>query len=157
MDMGAGGRRRSWSRLTTRTLVMPVLPTWEGEEVCCNLLVFRVANYLQSAGEINVGQRCRELFGSDNVFNVGFLTNRGTGEYIVVDLGLKLIRNLSVTASYEWDDPPHIHRMNPAFQGSIENVFDEWAKGDSFVITHQIEATPDGKTKKKEVAAELSE
>jgi len=91
-------------------------------------------------GEINVGQRCRELFGSDNVFNVGFLTNKGT-----------------VTASYEWDDPPHIHRMNPPFQGSIENVFDEWAKGDSFVITHQIEATPDGKTKKKEVAAELSE
>ncbi|KZT21668.1 erythromycin esterase [Neolentinus lepideus HHB14362 ss-1] len=29
-------------------------------------------------GEVNVGQRCRELFGEDNVFNIGFLTNRGT-------------------------------------------------------------------------------
>lgn len=30
-------------------------------------------------GEINIGQRCREIFGAHNVFNIGFLTNRGTG------------------------------------------------------------------------------
>lgn len=72
-------------------------------------------------------------------------------------LALDLFGNLSVTASYEWDDPPYIHRMKAPIQGSIENVFDEWAKGDCFVITHRIETTPDGKSKKKEVAAELSE
>lgn len=91
-------------------------------------------------GEINVGQRCREIFGADRVFNIGFLTNRGT-----------------VTASYEWDDPPYIHRMNPPIPNSIENIFDEWAKGDSYIITHKVEDTPDGKTKKIEMAPELSE
>lgn len=30
--------------------------------------------------EINVGRRCREIFGEENVSNIGFLTNRGTGE-----------------------------------------------------------------------------
>ncbi|KAH9937527.1 uncharacterized protein B0H18DRAFT_1113351 [Fomitopsis serialis] len=69
-------------------------------------------------GEINVGQRCREIFGADNVFNVGFLTNRGTP--------------------------------------SIERVFDEWASGDCFVITHKIENTPNG-NEKQEMSPELSD
>lgn len=90
-------------------------------------------------GEINVGQRCREIFGADNVFNVGFLTNRGT-----------------VTAAYEWDEPPHIYRMNPPIEPSIERVFDEWASGDCFVITHKIENTPNG-NEKQEVSSELSD
>lgn len=91
------------------------------------------------AGEINVGQRCREIFGSDNVFNVGFLTNRGT-----------------VTAAYEWDDPPRIHRMNPPMEHSIERVFEKYAAGDCFVITHRIERTPDG-NEKQETSPELTE
>ncbi|KZT74782.1 hypothetical protein DAEQUDRAFT_742252 [Daedalea quercina L-15889] len=90
-------------------------------------------------GEISVGQRCREIFGSDNVFNIGFLTNRG-----------------SVTAAYEWDHPPHIHRINPPVESSIEKVFDEWASGDCFVITHKIEHTSTG-NEKQEVSSELSE
>lgn len=32
-------------------------------------------------GEINIGQRCREIFGDDNVFNLGFLTGNGTGQH----------------------------------------------------------------------------
>ncbi|EED79127.1 predicted protein [Postia placenta Mad-698-R] len=91
-------------------------------------------------GEINVGQRCREIFGDDNVFNVGFLTNRGT-----------------VTAAYGWDEPSAIHRMNPPHNTSIEHIFDEWAKGDSIIITHKIENTPEGKAKKREVPRELTE
>ncbi|KZT06805.1 uncharacterized protein LAESUDRAFT_678813 [Laetiporus sulphureus 93-53] len=91
-------------------------------------------------GEINVGQRCREIFGKDNVFNLGFLTNRGT-----------------VTASYNWDEPPHLHRMAPPMEKSIEYIFDQWAHDDCFVITHKIEDTEDGRTVKKEVSRELSE
>ncbi|EMD41735.1 hypothetical protein CERSUDRAFT_110312 [Gelatoporia subvermispora B] len=91
-------------------------------------------------GELNVGQLCRELFGESNVFNVGFLTNRGT-----------------VTAAYNWDDPPHWQRMNPPIENSIERVFDDNEDDDSFVITHRIEKGADGQNKKVEVASEMSE
>jgi erythromycin esterase-like protein len=32
-------------------------------------------------GEWNVGQLCREIFGEDNCFNVGFIGSKGTGKY----------------------------------------------------------------------------
>ncbi|KAL4243128.1 Erythromycin esterase [Abortiporus biennis] len=91
-------------------------------------------------GEINVGQRCRELFGNDNVFNIGFLTNRGT-----------------VTAAYEWDEPPELFRMNPPIEQSIESEFDKATDNDSFVITHNIENTAEGYPKKVEISSELSD
>lgn len=47
--------------------------------------------------------------------------------------------------------------MNPPHNTSIEHIFDEWAKGDSIVITHKIENTPEGKAKKREVSRELTE
>ena len=34
------------------------------------------------AGEISIGQQCREIFGDDKVFNIGFLTNRGAGSLL---------------------------------------------------------------------------
>ncbi|CAL1696156.1 unnamed protein product [Somion occarium] len=91
-------------------------------------------------GEINVGQRCRELFGDDNVFNLGFLTDRGT-----------------VTAAYEWDDPPQNFTMNKPIPNSIERVLDEAAQGDSFVITHKVGRTCDGENVKVEISGPLSD
>ncbi|EIW64831.1 uncharacterized protein TRAVEDRAFT_42244 [Trametes versicolor FP-101664 SS1] len=91
-------------------------------------------------GEINIGQRCREIFGDHNVFNIGFLTNRGT-----------------VTASHNWDEPPYLQRMNPPLQGSIESVFDQWLDSDAFIVTHKIIADEKGRTKKVRVSDDLSE
>ncbi|EJF66548.1 hypothetical protein DICSQDRAFT_45785 [Dichomitus squalens LYAD-421 SS1] len=90
--------------------------------------------------ESNVGQRCREIFSNDKVFNIGFLTNRGT-----------------VTAAHDWDDPPYLQRMNPPIDGSIEDVFDKWADQDCFVVTHNIVIDEKGATKKVEVNEGLSE
>ncbi|KAI0932398.1 hypothetical protein AcV7_000486 [Taiwanofungus camphoratus] len=89
--------------------------------------------------EINVGQRCREIFGDNNVFNLGFLTNKGT-----------------VTAARQWDDPPHLQMMNPPIDRSIEAVFNDWATDDCFVITHKI-VKAQGKTRKVEIAQELTD
>lgn len=60
---------------------MRVPPTWEDDEVS-ELNPMGITTILISniKGEINVGQRCREIFGFDNVFNIGFLTGTGTGE-----------------------------------------------------------------------------
>ncbi|THH32010.1 hypothetical protein EUX98_g2188 [Antrodiella citrinella] len=91
-------------------------------------------------GEINLGQRCRELFQTDNVFNIGFLTNRGT-----------------VTAAYEWDEAPHLMNLNNPIAQSIEKLFDETTEGDGFVITHKIIDVPDGSTKKVEIDRKLAE
>ncbi|KAI0639240.1 hypothetical protein C8Q77DRAFT_1044978 [Trametes polyzona] len=91
-------------------------------------------------GEINIGQRCREIFGDDKVFNVGFLTNRGT-----------------VTASHNWDEPPYLQKLNPPIERSIESVFDNWADTDSFIITQKIVSDEKGKTKKVKVSEDLSD
>ncbi|OBZ78783.1 hypothetical protein A0H81_00606 [Grifola frondosa] len=112
---------------------------------------------LNPLGEINVGQRCREMFGVNNVFNIGFLTNRGTGLSTTSFARCKVCLSFLVTAAYNWDDPPHLHRMNPPIDRSIESVFDEWATEDCFVITHKIVTASDGKTKKVKVSEELSD
>ncbi|KAI0335983.1 hypothetical protein GY45DRAFT_1316007 [Cubamyces sp. BRFM 1775] len=91
-------------------------------------------------GEINIGQRCREIFGDDKVFNIGFLTNRGT-----------------VTASHNWDEPPYLQRMNPPIDNSLEAIFDKWADMDTFIVTHKIITDDKGKTKKIKVSEELSD
>ncbi|THH02897.1 hypothetical protein EW026_g93 [Hermanssonia centrifuga] len=91
-------------------------------------------------GEINVGQRCRELFGDNNVFNLGFLTGRGT-----------------VTAAYEWDDDPELMTMNAPLNGSLEHLLDGSSIEDSFLVTHSIEDTSEGETIKVEESDELTE
>ncbi|TFK83604.1 hypothetical protein K466DRAFT_589596 [Polyporus arcularius HHB13444] len=90
--------------------------------------------------EINVGQRCREIFGDDQVFNIGFLTNRGT-----------------VTAAHNWDEPPHLQKMNPPIDSSIEAVFDKWADDDCYVVTHRIATDEKGMAKKLPVSEDLSD
>ncbi|KAI0082192.1 hypothetical protein K474DRAFT_1586400 [Panus rudis PR-1116 ss-1] len=90
-------------------------------------------------GEINVGQRCRELFGEENVFNIGFLTNRGT-----------------VTAAYEWDEPPQLFTLNSPIPNSIEKVFDESVNHDSVVITRKIESALNGENQKVEESEQLT-
>ncbi|KAJ8453906.1 hypothetical protein ONZ51_g13336 [Trametes cubensis] len=84
-------------------------------------------------GEITIGQRCREIFGDDKVFNIGFLTNRGTGSLL------------------------NAHGMSPPIDGSIEAIFDKWADMDTFIITHEIVTDDKGGTKKVKVSEELSE
>ncbi|KAJ8494918.1 hypothetical protein ONZ51_g2030 [Trametes cubensis] len=84
-------------------------------------------------GEISIGQRCREIFGDDKVFNIGFLTNRGTGSLL------------------------NAHGMSPPIDGSIEAIFDKWADMDTFIITHEIVTDDKGGTKKVKVSEELSE
>ncbi|KAI0651687.1 hypothetical protein C8Q79DRAFT_897295 [Trametes meyenii] len=91
-------------------------------------------------GEINVGQRCREIFGDDQVFSIGFLISRGT-----------------VTASYNWDEPPYRQSLNPPMEGSVEAIIDKWTDTDTFVVTHKIVTDDGGKTRKVEASEDLSE
>ncbi|KAI0662663.1 hypothetical protein C8Q70DRAFT_1043046 [Cubamyces menziesii] len=91
-------------------------------------------------GEISIGQRCREIFGDDKVFNIGFLTNRGTGS---------LLNAQSVR--------PWVSGMSPPIDGSIEAIFDKWADMDTFIITHEIVTDDKGGTKKVKVSEELSD
>ncbi|KAI0670067.1 hypothetical protein C8Q78DRAFT_165939 [Trametes maxima] len=99
----------------------------------------RATDMGRQRGELNIGQRCREIFGDDQVFNVGFLTNRGT-----------------VTASHNWDEPPYRHTLNPPMEGSLEAIFDKWTHTDTLVVTHKIVTDDNGKTRKAEVSEDLS-
>ncbi|KAJ3030144.1 hypothetical protein HDV00_009087 [Rhizophlyctis rosea] len=56
-------------------------------------------------GEVNVGQLCRQKFGADRVYNVGFLCNIG-----------------SVTAADEWDSPAQRMTLNPSLRDSVEDI-----------------------------------
>ena len=47
--------------------------------------------------------------------------------------------------------------MNKHIPNSIENIFDESTAEDSFVVTHEIQDTPEGGTEKVEVSPELTE
>jgi protein-L-isoaspartate(D-aspartate) O-methyltransferase len=57
---------------------------------------------MSSRGEFNIGQLCREEFGS-NAYSIGFGTNHGT-----------------VAAASEWDGPMEIKAVRPAVRGSYE-------------------------------------
>lgn len=91
-------------------------------------------------GEINIGQRCREIFGDDNVFNLGFLTANGT-----------------VTAAYNWDEPARLMTMNPPLKGSIEQVLDDSAKTDAVLVMKEVRGSDVGDTKKVEVSPDLND
>jgi len=91
-------------------------------------------------GEINIGQRCREIFGDDNVFNLGFLTGNGT-----------------VTAAYNWDEPARLMTMNPPLKGSIEQILIDAADTDAFLVMHEVRGENVGETKKVEVLQDLND
>ncbi|TFK57397.1 hypothetical protein OE88DRAFT_129051 [Heliocybe sulcata] len=90
-------------------------------------------------GELNVGQRCRELFGAANVFALGFLANRGT-----------------VTAAPNWDEEPRLYQLNPPHERSIEKVFDQAASDDFYVVTQRIVKTGKGANQKVQESEALS-
>eukprot|EP00884_Botryococcus_braunii_P019853 jgi/Botrbrau1/6551/Bobra.40_2s0018.3 len=52
-------------------------------------------------GEVNVGQLCREKFGVDQVYSIGFTTHTGT-----------------VAAADEWDEPGQVKCVRPSMPGS---------------------------------------
>ncbi|TPX68336.1 hypothetical protein SpCBS45565_g03152 [Spizellomyces sp. 'palustris'] len=81
-------------------------------------------------GEVNVGQLCREKFGEDNVFNIGFTTYKGT-----------------VTAAHEWDTPGRIMDVNPGRNDAIEGLMERSLPHikNCLLLTHRI----DPKTGKK--------
>ncbi|KDQ63837.1 hypothetical protein JAAARDRAFT_148566, partial [Jaapia argillacea MUCL 33604] len=91
-------------------------------------------------GEINLGQRCREIFGEENVFSLGFLGGRGT-----------------VTAARNWDEPPRLYEMNPPFERSIERVFDHSTEEDFYLVMHRIEKDEKGENTKVAVSSRLNE
>ncbi len=59
----------------------------------------------QSRGELNIGQLCREHFGSD-VASIGFGTHTGT-----------------VAAASDWDEPMQVMQVNPSLADSCERQF----------------------------------
>ncbi|KAI0815276.1 hypothetical protein BC629DRAFT_1645253 [Irpex lacteus] len=100
----------------------------------------RATDMGKKRGEVNVGQRCRELFGHDNVFNIGFLSAAGT-----------------VTAAYEWDDPSQLMSLNKPLSGSIEDVLSNSADGDALVVVKRITDSENGYPRKYEVSRELTD
>lgn len=76
-------------------------------------------------GQLNLGQLVREHFGLEKTFNIGFTTFNG-----------------SVTAAYEWDDPPMFREVKMALPGSYERLFHEmlvhhkkdWDRGEFVLI-----------------------
>jgi protein-L-isoaspartate(D-aspartate) O-methyltransferase len=65
------------------------------------------ATEMSARGEFNIGQLCREEFGS-NAYSIGFGTNNGT-----------------VAAASDWDGPMEIKVVRPAVQGSYERLCHE--------------------------------
>jgi len=65
------------------------------------------ATEMASRGEFNIGQLCREKFGSD-AYSIGFGTNSGT-----------------VAAASDWDGPMEIKTVRPALPGSYERLCHE--------------------------------
>ena len=63
----------------------------------------------------------------------------------------------TVTAAYQWDDDPELMTMNPPMKGSLEELMDVTAAGDSFVITRRIEDTEEGERKKVQESYNLTE
>lgn len=113
-------------------------------------------------GEVNVGQRCRELFGHDNIFNIGFLSAAGTGECFTVLLTIKQFTMLMtmppvVSAAYEWDDPSQLMSLNKPLSGSIEDVLSNSADGNALVVVKRITDSENGYPRKYEVSRELTE
>jgi len=56
-----------------------------------------------SRGQFNVGQLCRQVFGKNNVYNIGFSSYTGT-----------------VRAAQKWGGEHHVMKLNPAVEGSHE-------------------------------------
>ena len=59
---------------------------------------------MSARGEFNIGQLCRERFGTD-AYSIGFGTDRGT-----------------VAAASYWDGPMEVKKVRPALEHSYEHV-----------------------------------
>ncbi|KAJ3054507.1 hypothetical protein HK097_001630 [Rhizophlyctis rosea] len=83
-------------------------------------------------GEINVGQLCREKWGTDKVFNIGFLSNTGT-----------------VTAADEWDEPAQNMTLNPSMRDSVEDIlYDACGRNmENFMLIMKTKETDGGRKK----------
>jgi len=94
-------------------------------------------------GEINLGQLCRERFGEENVFNIGFMTHHGT-----------------VTAADEWGSPAKLFTLVPGMPESWEGVLHREHGGKSdkgiLLLTNKIITDESGKNKKVEVDKEVN-
>src|SRR5258705_5044131 len=77
------------------------------------------ATQMGGRGELNVGQRVRERYGSDAVL-VGFTTHHGT-----------------VTAASDWDGPAERKRVRPALAGSYEEMFHDSAIAQFLLTWHE--------------------
>ncbi|KAJ3090293.1 hypothetical protein HK102_004216 [Quaeritorhiza haematococci] len=107
---------------------MNALVVRDAEEYYRKML--RSVSGLGLSGEVNVGQLCREKFGMDHVYNIGFLTFKGT-----------------VTAAHEWDTPAVLMKVNPGRDDSYEGVLEREGPTDNFMlITKKID-----RDRKKEV------
>ncbi len=69
----------------------------------------------QARGELNIGQLCRERFGTEAAL-IGFGTHSGT-----------------VAAAHDWDDDMQVMRVRPSHAGSIERLCHD-AKISSFLL-----------------------
>ena len=105
-----------------------------------------------------MGQRCRELFGDDNVFNIGFLSAGGTGEFVCNATYSTQFKGLSmkVTAAHEWDDPAQLMTMNHPIDGSLEKLLYDVCDGDALLITHRLSSS-NGTREKSEEDRDLTE
>ena len=66
------------------------------------------AAVLDAAAEWNLGQMCRQSFGAENVYLLGFSTNSGT-----------------VTAAPKWGSPPRCERLSTGLPGTMEALLHE--------------------------------
>jgi erythromycin esterase-like protein len=64
------------------------------------------ATEMGAGGELNIGQLCRQRYGGEGVFILGFSTYTG-----------------SVTAAPHWDGPAERMRVRPGLEGSYEALF----------------------------------
>lgn len=74
-------------------------------------------------GVFNVGQLCRQEFGNDHVYIVGFTTHDGT-----------------VRAAREWGERDGIMKLNPSFEGSHEYILHsvaKWRRKNAFAYVFQ--------------------
>lgn len=62
-----------------------------------------------------------------------------------------------MTAAYNWDEPARLMAMNPPLKGSIEQIMNDAADIDAFLVMNEVRGKDVGKTKKVEVSPDLNE
>jgi erythromycin esterase-like protein len=91
-------------------------------------------------GELNVGQLCRQRFGT-KCFNIGFTSHDGT-----------------VAAADNWDGPMKVKKVNESMGGSWENLFHQARPDDFMLIFNKYDSSgAGGEDRKVPISPELSE